>query len=208
MLRIRFGISLPVVAACSVGAVKNEVDVGNDSLDDGNSGTRCECLVPGEHAAVGLDSPCDGDIVAVQVFLGTAFGGDPKVTEQGIHIYDGSSFPDHGDVHLQNAGGVDATIPGPSLVDGQLNEIRFLDSTADTVPLSVPVSAGQTFVVSLEFLNDVTNNPFASTVVWDMDGCQTGRNGNFVIPGGWQDSCLIGVTGDWMIRAVVDCPLQ
>ena len=25
------------------------------------------------------------------------------------------------------------------------------------------------------------------------------------MPGGWFDACLLGVTGDWALRAVIDC---
>jgi hypothetical protein len=43
-------------------------------------------------------------------------------------------------------------------------------------------------------------------VVNDADGCQAGRNTIDAIGLGWISSCLLGVGGDWVIRAVVDCP--
>lgn len=53
---------------CSTNAQGAEVDVKNDSLIDGNSGPPCACFVSGESTAAWLTSPCNGDIVAVQVF--------------------------------------------------------------------------------------------------------------------------------------------
>jgi uncharacterized repeat protein (TIGR01451 family) len=46
-------------------------------------------------------------------------------------------------------------------------------------------------------------------VVRDTDGCQAGRNAIFaeLAPGTnvWFSACALGVQGDWVIRAVVDC---
>jgi hypothetical protein len=46
------------------------------------------------------------------------------------------------------------------------------------------------------------------SVVTDNDGCQAGKNGIFAIPGGWFSSCVLGVSGDFVIRAVVDCEAE
>ena len=61
------------------------------------------------------------------------------------------------------------------------------------------------FAVSLQFVNQSATNPFAPSVTYNTDGCQTGANAVDVLPGGWIDACLAGVTGDWVIRAVIDC---
>ena len=95
--------------------------------------------------------------------------------------------------------------PGPVLIDGATNEFRFLDPPVDSVPLQVPVIAGQTFVVAIEFLNQqAQGNPFVPSVEYDADGCQAGVNAVFTIPGGWADACLAGVPGDFGIRAIVN----
>jgi hypothetical protein len=91
------------------------------------------------------------------------------------------------------------------LNDTTLNEFRFLDPPTNAVGLSAPVTTGQAFVVSLEFLNQSSGNPFASGPGFDQDGCQPGLNAVEASPGGWVDACVTGVTGDWVIRAVVDC---
>ena len=107
---------------------------------------------------------------------------------------------------LVNQGGGNAVIVAPTLTADVMNEYRFLDPPTDAIPLSVPVSAGQSFVVSLLLLNQSAGGaPFAPSVVYDQDGCQPGTNAVDVIPGGWSDACPLGVTGDWVIRAVVDC---
>ncbi len=180
-----------------------EVIVQNDSLVDGNSGTPCHCFVSGESVAAWLTSPCDGDIVAVQVFWRSLFGGGPSSTEMGISIFGDGTFPTPGAV-LVNKDNSPAVITAPTLSDGVLNEFRHLDA-AQTIPLGVPVTSGETFVVSLEVFNQSSGSPFTPTFVYDLDGCQANRNAVDVIPGGWLDACLLGVTGDWMIRAVVEC---
>ncbi len=94
----------------------------------------------------------------------------------------------------------------PLLTDGIVNEFRFLDPPSNTVPLSVPVTGGQSFVVSLKFFNQSSGGaPFLPDIVYDSDGCQLGLNSVDVMPGGWFDACLVGVTGDWALRAVIDC---
>jgi hypothetical protein len=181
-----------------------EVVVQNDSLISGTLGTPCLCFISGEEVAAWLTAPCGGDIVAVQVYWGSQFGGNPQSLETAISVLGTGTFPAAGSV-LQTQGAMNAIVVGPTLTDGQINEFRFLDPGTMVNPLQVPVVNGQTFVVSLELLNTNSGAPFASTVVYDTDGCQAGRNAVNVMPGGWTDACLAGVTGDFMIRAVVDC---
>ncbi len=105
----------------------DEVDVKNDSLADGNSGTTCSCFQPGESAAAWLTSPCFGDIVAVQVFWRSQFGGGPGSTEMAISIFCDGTFPTPGAV-LVNQDSSPAIVTGPTLSDGVLNE--FATSTS------------------------------------------------------------------------------
>ena len=86
-------------------------------------------------------------------------------------------------------------------------EYRFLDPGL-TMPLNLPVTAGETFVVALEFANtNAGGGIFTPSVVYDGDGCQPGLGAVLPIPGSWTDICLVGVTGDIVIRAIVDEPL-
>ncbi len=178
-----------------------EVTVQNDTA---GTTTPCDCFIPGEESAAWLTSTCHGDVVAVQVLWRSQFGGAPMVIEDSIILRAGGAFPVPG-ATLVNQDSSPAIVVAPSLTDGSLNEFRFLDPPSDTKALRVPVTAGQTFVASLKFFNTTSGSPFAPTTVYDADGCQTGKNTAFAIPGGWADACLLGVTGDWVIRAVIDC---
>lgn len=182
-----------------------EVTVQNDSAADGPQTTVCTCFIPGDEVASWLTSPCDGDIVAVQVLWRSQFSGAPTTQETAIRIYDAGAFPTPGAV-LTNQGAVPAVIQAPILADSlSVNEYRHLDQ-AMTTPLSVPVSNGQAVAVSLEIFNQSSGNVFAPSAVYDLDGCQASLNGVLTTPPGtWTDACLLGVTGDWVIRAVVDC---
>ena len=172
-----------------------EVVVQNDSLTDGALGIIQAGFDPGESAAAWLTSPCNGNIVAVQVFWRSVTGTEPQSIEESIKIFEAGSFPVPG-AEL-------ASIVGPLMTDGVINEFRYLDEN-QTIPLIVPVTNGQTFVVSFKFLEDPSpsNGP---SVVNDVDGCQAGRNTIDAVGLGWISSCLLGVGGDWVIRAVVDC---
>ena len=60
------GISLSILLGASV-AMGNEVTVKNDSVVGGSQGNVQAGFVTNESAAAWLTSPCDGNIVAVQV---------------------------------------------------------------------------------------------------------------------------------------------
>ncbi len=190
-----------LLSALATRAHGDEVVVQNDSVIDGANAVICPCFIQGESAAAWLTSPCNGNIVAVQVYWRSFFGGELPMLEESISIFGAGPFPSPGDL-LINQGSMPAVLEGPVMTDGVNNEFRFLDEF-QTIPIIIPVTAGQEFVVSLEFFND--SPPLGPSVVSDSDGCQAGKNTVFVIPGGWMDACLLDVTGDWFIRAVVDC---
>jgi len=181
-----------LVAGPTVRAV--EVTVQNDSLVGGQVGNIQAGFVAGESAAAWLTSPCDGNIVAVQVFWRSVLGGAPDTIEDSITIFNGGVFP--------TPGGQLDQIVGPVLTDGVVNEYRFLDDN-QTIPLIVPITDGQTFVVSFKFQNGPPGG--GPSVVTDADGCQGGRNAVFAVPGGWLNLCSFGASGDFVIRAVVEC---
>ncbi|MBN2446158.1 MAG: hypothetical protein JXO22_05510 [Phycisphaerae bacterium] len=192
--------SLCVVAllalVLSLAANGEEVVVKNDSVTDFGQAVIVGDFVEGEHAGARLTSPCDGTLVAVQIVWleGTAGHGDSL--EGAIHIYHAPSFPSPG-VEL-------ALLEGPVLSPGWLNEYRYLDE-AQSIPLNVAVSAGQEILVTLEFYNPTNVGNGGPSVVRDLDGCQSGRNVLYAIPGGWLNFCSF-LTGDLAIRMVIDCP--
>ena len=70
-----------------------ETTAKNDSATDGSLTTVCNCFVPGEQTAVWLTSPCDGNIVGIQVFWKSTFGGAPDSTEFSLGLFGAGTFP-------------------------------------------------------------------------------------------------------------------
>ncbi|HFC29435.1 MAG TPA: DUF11 domain-containing protein [Oceanospirillales bacterium] len=173
-----------------------EITVQNDSLTNNGTGAIQAGFVVGEEAAVWLDSPCDGNIVAAQILWRSQSGVTPTVIQDSIKFYDAGTFP--------NPGSMLDEIVGPVLTDGVINEYRFKDENS-VIPLIVPVTNGNTYVMSLKFLEQPPAT--GPSVVNDTDGCQAGRNGiNALLPPlTWFSSCDLGVSGDWVMRAVIDC---
>lgn len=196
-MRNTLWLGFALVLAAHAGA--NEVTLKNDSLTDNSSGTIQAGFASGEKAAAWLTSPCDGNLVAVQVFWRSLFGGAAQSIEDSIDIYRAGTFPNPGDLAQE--------IGGPVLTDGVLNEYRYLDEN-NTIPLSVPVAQNETVAVALTFAEapDPSEGP---SVVNDADGIQPNRNAIYADLGGgnfmWFSNSTLGVNGDWVIRAVVDC---
>lgn len=187
-----------LTASISFGAQAVEQTVQNDSLTNFGTAVIVQGFSAGEKAASWLTSPCNGNLRAVQVFWRSPTGTSGETIHFAIEIFRNGTFPTPG-VLAQEIG-------GPVLTDGVLNEYRFLDENM-AIPLIVPVTANETVVVSLMFDTAVTASD--PSVVRDVDGNQTGRNGLLaeLAPGTfvWFNSATLGVTGDWVIRAVIDC---
>ena len=187
---------LAVALSSAAGAA--EVTVQNDSLTDLGTASIVWGFVPGEKAASWLTSPCNGNLRAVQVFWRSPTGTTGDSIQNAIEIFRGGTFP--------NPGALAQSIIGPVLTDGVINEYRYLDEN-QVIPLIVPVTANETFVVSFTF--ETTQTQFSDpSVVRDSDGILAGRNALMADIGGtflWFNSSTLGVTGDWVIRAVIDC---
>ena len=183
-------VLLPGTAASA-----QETTVQNDSVTDFGQVAIQTGFAANEQAASWLTSPCDGMLVAVQVLWRSFFGGEPAAIGDSIRIYEEGTFPTPGTVL--------ALLPAPLLSDGFLNEYRFLDQDG-TVPLAVPLDEDQVFVVAFRFFDPPP--VLGPSVVTDVNGCQAGKNGIFAIPPStWFNACSLGVSGDFVIRAVVDC---
>lgn len=197
MTRIR---SVVFLCTCCLAASAQaaEVTVKNDSLTDFGPAVIVAGFSASERAASWLTSPCNGDIRAVQVFWRSPSGTTGNTIHFGLYIHRAGTFP--------NPGALAQTIGGPIFTDNALNEFRFLDENS-TIPLIVPVTSGETFVIALEFATGIT--AVDPSVVRDTDGNQTGRNALYAeFPQGtftWFNSQTLGVNGDWVIRAVIDC---
>ncbi|MBN8480961.1 MAG: DUF11 domain-containing protein [Xanthomonadales bacterium] len=175
-----------------------EVTVKNDGLTDFSAGVIQAGFVTGEKAASWLTSPCTGNLVAVQVFWRSFTGGAPITIGDAVDIHRAGTFP--------TPGALAQSVLGPVLTDGVLNEYRYLDEN-NTIPLSVPVAQNETLVVAYTFGEDPPGG--GPSVVNDADGIQPNRNAIYarIAPGtfAWFGSSALGVSGDWVIRAVVDC---
>ena len=194
-IALAFGISMLSGYSTAV-----EITVKNDSLVNLGTAVIVTGFVPGEKAAAWLTTPCTGNVRAVQIFWRSQAGTAASSIEQSIEILRAGTFPVPGALHT--------TVLGPVLNDGVLNEYRFVDEN-NTIPISVPVTAGETFVVAFEFGNAPPDG-VGPSVARDTDGIGAGRNGLLAVFGAstqWFNASTLGVTGDWIIRAVVDCPV-
>lgn len=192
-----------VLLALSLPTLAGEVVVKIDSVTNFSQAYIVGDFIQGEQAGARLTSPCSGYIVAVQILWLEGTPGHPPSVEEAIHIYDGSTFPTPGpELEL---------LEGPVMTPGFWNEFRYLDE-AQTIPLHVPVTAGQKFYVALEFYNPTDVQHGGPSVVRDIDGYTAGCNVLFgYIPGyGWRwwdfNGFPIYLAGDLAIRAVIDCP--
>ena len=191
-------LTLALFGACIVSVtLGEEIIVKNDSVADFGQAVIVGDFVVGEHAGVRLTSPCNGTIVGIQILWLEGTPGHGESLEEAIHIYADGTFPNHG-TEL-------ALLEAPVMTPGYLNEFRYLDD-AGTIPISVPVTANQRFYVTLQFANATNVGNGGPSVVRDIDGCQSGKNVIYAIPGGWFNACLLGVAGDFAIRAIIDCP--
>lgn len=196
---MRSAFWLPAAIAIATSAAANEVTVQNDSLVAGDNGAIQAGFVAGEKAAAWLTSPCDGNIVAAQVYWQSLHGGASDQIEDSIDIYRSGTYPEPGALAEE--------ILGPVLTDGFINEYRYLDED-NTIPLNVPVVQDETFIVALTFMQapDPSEGP---SVVNDLDGIQPNANAIYASIGGgqfaWFPNTTLLVFGDWVIRAVVNC---
>ncbi len=193
--RVRYTVASLVFAAAALGhstAGAAEIIIKNDSIPPG---TSLPNFIPGERAGAWLTTPVAGDIVGVQIIWSSFYGGAPDSVEAAITVSAAGTFPTPGMTF--------DTILGPTLVDGVVNEFRYLDPPTNFVPLQISVVAGQTFVVDIEFQNANMGNLFVGSIEVDSDGCQTGLNSILSLPGGWNDAGLLGVSGDFGIRAII-----
>ena len=190
-----------IVVACltRTNAQDSCPEQGPISPATGAQNLTCPCFAIGEQAGVVFELPADEypvEILRVGIVWGSQLGGSPQSLESAINIYAGG-LPDPGDPIF--------SLPGPVLTDGFVNEFDISPIPGDKVIDSGP------FTVTLRFANANAGQIFNPSVVNDANGCTPGRNIVFAIPGGWNDACALGVTGDWRFQIVyrsVECETQ
>jgi len=168
----------PLLASCPDEVIYNYTGGGQ---------VACPCFVEREQAGAVFEAP-EYDypikITAVGIGWGSVYGGNPAQLEQAIHIYDAG---------LPSPGVPIFSLLGPQLYDGAINEFDL-----DILPEDIIIEEGE-FTITLEFLNDNAGDIFAPTMVHVGNGCQPGQNVVYAVPGGWNDACALGVTGDWVV---------
>jgi hypothetical protein len=185
-----------LLSALALPALAAEVVVKNDSIVDFGQAVIVGDFIAGERAGVRLTSSCNGNIVAIQILWLEGTAGHGQSLEDSITIANNNStFPTPGTIL--------AFLEGPVMTPGVWNEFRYLDEN-QTIPVNVPVVAGQQFYVYLQFFNPTNVGGGGPSVVRDIGGCQAGKNVLYAIPGGWINFCLI-IQGDIAIRAVINC---
>jgi hypothetical protein len=221
------GLAALVVGSLTGGVfAQNTIVLKNDKLPDNLVGFNGNVVIVGawnfnEEALVYLTSPCDGNIVEIQILWYSA-GAAGQTVEQELGLYEpgacNGALLSRSATALQQPGFGDVVLGGPVLTAGAAgtgNVISFQHVDENqTIPLEVPVSAGQTFVIALTFGTDWCND-FCSptclgpppcptftgaTLVHDGMGCTPCRNGAVGF-----DLCALGSTGNMVMRAIVEC---
>ena len=222
-----------VLAAAAVTAVlcssaawaQTEIVVKNDSLPDVLPPTGVNVgfqiyFNTNEEVNVWLTAPCTGTIVAIDILWMCQLpqGPAPSV-ENAITLFQPGTYPARSNTPLNNQVPTPTTpadLVGPVFQTGNgMYEFRFLDQN-NTVPLSVPVTMGQTFVVSFEFGEDhAAAGATDPTIPIDTNGTVLNHNGIFGLPGGFlcwnsQGTCPIpGANipgaGDFIVRVKMVC---
>ena len=152
--------------------------LANDGWVSGEVAAFQAGFAPGETAAVRLipDGPCPCPITRVR-FL---FGGDAGTHDVTLHIWDDAALSD---------------APGPELYATTL-QLTGSDEIMQEVDIGVAgVEVSGPFRVGLEF-----TYAGLPSVARDDDGITPDRN--FIDASGWVEASTLGVTGDWIIRAV------
>ncbi len=196
------GIAVPAPG----GPLCVEEEVKNDSFVLGGSANACPCFAPGEEAMVILDTPAGDSAVLSKIQIGwqSVFGGQPDTLEAALIVYDmnqtGDAVPATFVPLCEEIEG--CILPGPVLSDGFLNEFNVL-------PFGIVLPESR-FGISLEIGTDqLGGNPFFTpSVVSDTNGHNNhgGVVRNWVKVNGttWQASQSLGISGDWIIRAIVE----
>lgn len=181
--------SSAALLACSWPLLAGTIILQNDSITDFGAAVIQVGFITDERAAAWLTAACDGDLVAVQVLWLSATGTAPPAIGHSISISEAGAFPAPG-TELEH-------LSAPLMTDGVFNEFSLVPA--------IPLTTGQTIVVDFRF--DEAPPVIGPSVVTDADGCQSGKNAIYArFPlEGWFDACLLGVSGDFAIRGVLDC---
>ena len=177
----RVFLSSVCLLLAAVAAQGQETLLQNDAFVDGQSAAFQGGFVAGETAAVRLSPPGPFPMSVTRVqFL---FGGATTTRVVTLRIWDDSAG---------------AAAPGTELYSGDF-ELTGSDTAMQEIDLSTAnLQVGGPFRVGIEF-----QHSGAPSVARDGNGITAARNFIEAQGAGWFDAAVLGVTGDWIIRAGV-----
>ena len=177
-----------LVAVASAPLSAGTVVLQNDSIVDFGTAIIQAGFVEDEWGAAWLTSTCTGNLTALRYLWLSSPPNGGQTLGQAAAIAEQGTFPTPGPMIRE--------LLGPVFTEGAFNDVA-LDPP-------IPVTQGQVVVVMYQFFESPPLN--GPSLVTDANGCQAGKNGIFAIPPSqWFNGCLLGISGDFAIRAVVDC---
>ncbi len=184
-------LGLSVLTALAGTAIAQEFELRNDSLVDGATGAIQAGFAPGDiGAAVFNTSPSNFPLKIKRVQIMWYSLNPPQADqEQGaINFYQGGAENPPTPILVRSLG-------GPIMRDGGLNEF-------DVSGENIVFNSGP-FAVGLLFVNPV-NPLLGPSLVTDTNGCQSGKNLIYDPSIGWTNGCILGISGDLVIRVICE----
>ncbi|MCB9837836.1 MAG: hypothetical protein H6813_00715 [Phycisphaeraceae bacterium] len=165
-----------------------DVTLQNDALIDGGSAILQFGFANGEIGAAryNIDPGLFPiKIKRVQIFWASALSNGTQSLQDSILIYTGNF-------------NLLANLEGPVMTDGALNEF-------DLEPLNIVINSPTQLTVGLQFFDAPNGDVLKGTLATDNNGCQSGLNWVFIPGNGsWFNLCSFGVSGDLVIRTIID----
>jgi MYXO-CTERM domain-containing protein len=164
----------------SLGSIaRADVELQNDGFTSGGQAVFQSGFAPGEAGASRFVAPASTQQLLKVHFL---FGGtDPSTRTITLQVWDDTAGTDAPGTQLYSA---------DFQVTGSQTAMQEIDVTADNI--MVPMQ----FRVGLQFMDNMVQ-----TIARDADGINASKN--FILSGTWFKSNSLGLTGDWILRAVV-----
>lgn len=178
-MRATSALVMAALAVTIPGVAFAQTEVRNDGFDSGAAAGFQAGFVTGEIGAVRLSPPQTG----VQVLsIRLLFGGSTATQTVTVHVWDDSAG---------------TLAPGAELYSGDF-QIMGSNSAIHDVDLSAEnILVPGNFRVGIEF-----QHSGVPSIARDDDGTITASR-NFIYDGQWFQSQTAGLTGDWVIRAMV-----
>ena len=186
LVRLIFFALAVVITASAIPADASDITLQNDGYTSGQSAVFQGGFSAGEIGAVRLSPPGTFSRQLKEVLF--LFGGAPGQAQVLLRIYDDSA----GTLAPGNE-----LFSNTYLINASDNAMQSIDLTAENIVISGDIRVGIEFV----------DGGFPS-IARDDDGNINGSvNFIYATPLGWAQSDTYGLTGDWIIRAVVSDPL-